>query len=155
MGVRQNFSGPHVWDSGRTPGRMLKKASLPTRPTLAATAPARPESAKTASSPRDAPCPKQGRGELPLFKRVAGMIPTAGSFRTRPPTGTPSAISPSEGLLRPRVARARGSSRPPRPLFQHPARSLSDIAFVTRRRRRGQMRGRRPGKTGGVFAGIH
>src|SRR2546422_2546299 len=40
---------------------MLKKARLLTRPTLAATSPARPESAKTASSPRDAPCPKQGR----------------------------------------------------------------------------------------------
>jgi len=35
------------------------------------------------------------------------------------------------------------------------ARSLSDIVFVTRRRRCGRMRGRRPGKTGGVFAGIH
>jgi len=34
-------------------------------------------------------------------------------------------------------------------------RSLSDIAVVTRRTRCGQMRGRRPGKTGGVFAGIH
>ena len=42
------------------PSRMLKKASLLTRPTLVATSPARPESAKTASSPRDAPCPKQG-----------------------------------------------------------------------------------------------
>jgi hypothetical protein len=42
------------------PSRMLKKARLLTRPTLAATSPARPESAKTASSPRDAPCPKQG-----------------------------------------------------------------------------------------------
>jgi hypothetical protein len=29
------------------------------------------------------------------------------------------------------------------------------LPFVTRRRRCGQMRGRRPGKTGGVFAGIH
>jgi hypothetical protein len=29
------------------------------------------------------------------------------------------------------------------------------MAFVTRRRRRRQMRGRRPEKTGGVFAGIH
>jgi len=28
------------------------------------------------------------------------------------------------------------------------------LPFVTRRRRCGQMRGRRPGKTGGVFAGI-
>jgi hypothetical protein len=29
------------------------------------------------------------------------------------------------------------------------------MAFVTRRRQCGQMRGRRPGKTGGVFALIH
>ena len=29
------------------------------------------------------------------------------------------------------------------------------MAFVTRRRRRGEMQGRRPGKTGGVFVGIH
>jgi len=35
------------------------------------------------------------------------------------------------------------------------SRSLSNIAFVARRRRCGQIRGRRPGKTGGVFAGIH
>jgi len=35
--------------------------------------------------------------------------------------------------------------------FSQPARSLSDIAFVTRRRRCGQMRDRRPGKTGGVL----
>jgi len=34
-------------------------------------------------------------------------------------------------------------------------RSLSGITFVTRQRRRGQMRGRRPGTTGGVFTGIH
>jgi hypothetical protein len=33
-------------------------------------------------------------------------------------------------------------------------RSLSDIAFVTRQRRCGQIRGRRLEKTGGVFAGI-
>jgi hypothetical protein len=32
------------------------------------------------------------------------------------------------------------------------ARSLSDIAFVTGRRRYDQLRGRRLGKTGGVFA---
>jgi len=40
---------------------MLKKARLLTRPILAATSPARPESAETASSPKYAPCPKQGR----------------------------------------------------------------------------------------------
>ena len=35
------------------------------------------------------------------------------------------------------------------------ARSLSDIAFVARRRRCDQMRGRRPRKTGGEFDEIH
>jgi len=34
-------------------------------------------------------------------------------------------------------------------------RSLSGIAFMTRWRRRRQLRGRRPGKTGSVFAGLH
>ena len=34
------------------------------------------------------------------------------------------------------------------------ARSLSDSSFVERRRRRGQIRGRRLEQTGGVFAGI-
>ncbi|TKS58004.1 MAG: hypothetical protein EWM73_03651 [Nitrospira sp.] len=63
MGMRQNFTGPHVCDNGRTLYRMLKKASLLTRPTLATTSPARPESAKTASPPKDAPCPKQGRSK--------------------------------------------------------------------------------------------
>ena len=58
MGVRQNFTGPHAWDNGKTPCRMLKKARLLTRPIPAATSPACPESAKTASSPRDVlvPC---------------------------------------------------------------------------------------------------
>jgi len=57
MWADQNFTGSHVWENRRTSGRMLKKARLLTRPTLAATSPARPESAKTASSPKDAPCP--------------------------------------------------------------------------------------------------
>ena len=34
-------------------------------------------------------------------------------------------------------------------------RSLSDMTFVTRRRRCDQMQGRRPETTGGVFTGIH
>jgi len=38
-----------------------KYGDLLTRPILAATSPARPESAKAASSPRNAPCPSQGR----------------------------------------------------------------------------------------------
>jgi hypothetical protein len=66
--------------------RMLNKTRLLTRTTLAVISPARPESAKTASSPRDAPCPKQGRSELSL-SGVAGMIPTARNVLTRPPTG--------------------------------------------------------------------
>jgi len=45
------------------PHRTLKKLVLLTHPTLAATSPTRPESAKTASSPKDTPCPKQGRSE--------------------------------------------------------------------------------------------
>ena len=54
--------------TGEHPRRMLKNARLLTRPTLAVISPSRPESAKTASSPRDAPCPKQGRSELSLYK---------------------------------------------------------------------------------------
>jgi hypothetical protein len=57
--VRQNFTVPHVWDNGRTPCRMLKKARLLTHPTLAGTSPARHESAKTASLPRDALVPSK------------------------------------------------------------------------------------------------
>jgi hypothetical protein len=59
--ARRNFTGLHVWDDSSTLHRMLKKARLLTRPTLAATSPARPESAKTASSPRGATYPMQGR----------------------------------------------------------------------------------------------
>jgi hypothetical protein len=47
---------------------MLKKASLLTRSTLTVISAARPESAKTDSSPWAAPCPKQGRSELSLYK---------------------------------------------------------------------------------------
>jgi hypothetical protein len=59
----RNFIFQHVWNNEVTSRRMLKKARLLTHPSLAATSPARPESAKTASSPRNAPCPKQGRSE--------------------------------------------------------------------------------------------
>ena len=58
--ARGNFDVSHVWNRRSIPRRMLKKARLLTRPTLAVTSPARPESAMTASSPRDAPCPRQG-----------------------------------------------------------------------------------------------
>jgi hypothetical protein len=51
---------------------MLKEATHLTRPTLADVSPTRPESAETASSPRDAPCPKQGRSKLSLFKGWLG-----------------------------------------------------------------------------------
>ena len=61
--------------------RMLKKARLLTRPTLAATSPARPESAKTASSPKDAPCPKQGHSSAtdPRFTFHASRFTVYGS----------------------------------------------------------------------------
>jgi len=39
-------------------------------------------------------------------------------------------------------------------LFQHPLEACPTLPFVTRQRRCGQMRGRRPGKTGGLFGGI-
>jgi len=49
------------------------------------------------------------------------------------------------------------ANHPPLPLYklrEPPEGACSTLPFVTRRRRCGQMRGRRPGKTGGVFAGI-
>jgi hypothetical protein len=61
--ARQKFNGPCVRGNGRMPGKMLKKAGLLTRPTLAVISPTRPESAKTDSSPWDAPYPVQGRSE--------------------------------------------------------------------------------------------
>jgi hypothetical protein len=71
MGVRQNFTGPHIWDNGRTPCRMLKKARLLTRPT-----PAR----------RDAPCLMQGHNSSadPRFTFHASRFTILGSAaRTR------------------------------------------------------------------------
>jgi len=56
--------------------------------------------------------------------------------------GKPAGLSRSLSLAASRI-----------PMVRSP-RSLSDIAFVTRRRRYRQMQGRRPGKTGGVFTGI-
>ena len=62
MLARESFEGSAcVAQQEHIPRRMLKEAGLLTRPTLAVTSPARPKSAETASSPRDAPCPKQGR----------------------------------------------------------------------------------------------
>ena len=64
MLVRENFDGPHVscdelvsGTTGEHSRRMLKKARLLTRPTLAR---------------QDAPCPKQGRSELSLYKGWLG-----------------------------------------------------------------------------------
>ena len=65
-----------VWTCGKTrepSRRMLKKSRLLTRPTQAVISPARPESAKTDSSPWDAPCPRQGRSELSLYKGWVGL----------------------------------------------------------------------------------
>ena len=54
--------------AGLTLRRILKKTRLLTHLTLVVISPTRPESAKTASSPKDAPCPRQGRSELSLYK---------------------------------------------------------------------------------------
>ena len=61
-----------VLDKETITRRMLKKAKLLTRPTLAVISPTRPASAKTDSSPWDAPYPKQGRSELSLHKGWVG-----------------------------------------------------------------------------------
>jgi len=63
MLARYNFDDPHVCHNRKILQQDDQKGHLLTRPTLAATSHARPESAKTASSPRDAPCPRQGRRE--------------------------------------------------------------------------------------------
>ena len=69
QGLQKNYFEPppsksanwNLWDDRGIPLQDAQKASFLTRPTPAVTSPARPESAKTASSPRDAPCPMQGR----------------------------------------------------------------------------------------------
>src|SRR5207247_9211443 len=73
---RENFDGPHVSYNGRTARRMLEKARLLTRPTLAVISPAHPESAKTDFSLWYAPCPKQGRTSY-HFIRGGWDVPTA------------------------------------------------------------------------------
>jgi len=92
---------------------MLKMARLLTRPTPAVISPARPESAKTDSLPWDAPCPKQGRSELSLYKGVGGMIPTARIFPIfhfifRGSLVDPQLRASNEHILIVRVPRAGG-----------------------------------------------
>ena len=49
----------------------------------------------------------------PSLRGRPAWAPTARNYLTRPPIGTPRrAISPSEGLLRPRIARAQEANRP-------------------------------------------
>jgi hypothetical protein len=78
--------------------RMLKKARLLTRPTLAR---------------RDAPYPKQGHSERPkmIFTRLLGYV-VPRMVRMGPPLR-----ASNEGLLRPRVARAQGTHRAILPLL--------------------------------------
>ena len=66
---------------GEHPRRMLKKARLLTRPTLAVISPSRPESVKTDSSPWDAPYPMQGRSSEadPRFTFHASRFTILGS----------------------------------------------------------------------------
>ena len=83
--------------------------------------PARPESAKTASSPRDAPCPKQGRSELSQLR--GGWDDPNCAHRTS--TVSSCTFCEQEGHLAApfsffsgsRVVRARGLSQPPRLFF--------------------------------------
>ena len=63
--------------------------------------------------------------------------PTARNFLTRPPTGTPRrAISPGEGLLRPRVARAQKIiSLHPSLCSKHLLRGVAEVALYCAHRR--------------------
>ena len=58
----ENSTVPSSRTTEEHPRRMPNRAR-PLGPARSATIPARPESAKTTSSPRDAPCPRQGRSE--------------------------------------------------------------------------------------------
>jgi len=95
---------------------MLKKARLLTRPTLAVISPSHPESAKTASSPRDAPCPKQGHSGKPSnssylsIPLLRGAAKAALNCAHRTSTVSSCAFCEQGGHL-----------AAPRPLFQHPA----------------------------------
>ena len=99
--ARWTFKGPRVWGNGRIPGRMLKKARLLTRPTLAATSPARPESAKTASSARGAPYPMQGRSSEtdPRFTLHASRFTVPGTEARTPLAGFFSILLSIVGLF--------------------------------------------------------
>ena len=87
-------------------------AAFPPAQPRHAISPARPEAAKTASLPRDAPFHGQGCSNLPLPYGVAGMIPTARVQR-----------GPSEAA---RCA-STGIVLAPRPIFQHPAKTLDPL----------------------------
>ena len=127
----QHYFGAYVLS------RMLKKASLLTRPTLATTSPARPESAKTASSPWDALYPRQGPSNslyLPLGKwprlPLTARIERAQFHRARSASkkGTwPLPPHPSEAA---RCASTGIVPATPSSLFQHPAKSESHSSLI-------------------------
>jgi len=83
MLVRENFDGPHMWHNRRTLPQDVQKARLLTRPTPVATSPARPESAKTASSPRNVPCPRQGRNSAAAPRFTPHVSRFLGTMRER------------------------------------------------------------------------
>ena len=138
---RYKCSRPTTIPAGNDASRIFKKATVFTRPTLAVISPARPESAKAAPSPKDAPCPKQGRGELSLiFKGWVGEGLQISQLPQREQADCSSLRASSDhrfivGALRARrtvcllphillgrALREQGD-RPsyPNPLFQHPA----------------------------------
>ena len=62
----------------------------------------------------------RGTARLSFTARI-GRAPF---YRARSASTKDGLAAPPPALLRPRVARAQGSSQPPRPLFQHPARGV-------------------------------
>ena len=87
----------HIWDSRSALGRMLKKPTVLTRPT-----PAR----------QDALFRGQGRSE-----RVKMILPSLLVSLPRMARMSPPLRASNEGLLRPRVARAKGTHRAIPPLL--------------------------------------
>jgi hypothetical protein len=114
--LRKNLFGTaelqlrRLWDKKNPPLQDAQEDDLLTRPTLAATSPARPESAKTASSPKDAPCTRQGRSSAadPRFTPHATRFTIPGS-EARTPLADFFSI-----LLEKRTGRPPSGGRPAR-----------------------------------------
>jgi hypothetical protein len=114
MLVRWNIWGQHVWHNRRTFPQDAQKAAGLTRPTPAH---------------RDAPFRGQGSSE-----RLQMVLSELARVRySKMARMSPSLRASNEGLLRPRVARARGTHRaippPAGGLFQHPAKRRGAVWY--------------------------